>query len=121
MATRSDRPRLTRAARRDRWRGHVADYADSSLTQQEFCASRDLALSSFTRWRRLILAEPPTPSAPSVTPESPRVSAFVPVRMEPDRSAPRPALSVPLPSGVRIDGVESAANVALVAALAAAL
>lgn len=125
---------LSHADRRQRWRAHVDAQAAGPLSQRRYCERHGLAYSSFTYWRRRLRPGPRPrasvlpPRAPSPTASS---SAFVPVSVLPGVSvsaklassaiSPSAApLTVVLPGGLRIEGIE-AANLETVAALVAAL
>jgi len=103
---------------RQRWARIVADYEHSGLTQRAFCDRHGFALSSLTRWRRLLADSPGEPS-----------SSFVPVTLAEPTTGPesRPIgvdvddrVRLRLPNGLVIEGV-STSNVAAVVALVQAL
>ena len=41
----------------DQWRELLNEFADSSLTREQFCQDRNLALSTFDYWRRKLKRE----------------------------------------------------------------
>ncbi len=38
------------------WQGHVEAWRQSGLSQKDYCAGKGIALSTFTMWRRRLLA-----------------------------------------------------------------
>ena len=82
----------------ERWRTTFAMWRSSGLSVAAFCRSRDLNLSSFYRWRKILddLARP-AESLPRSEPDSLPCPSFVPVRVIPDA-----VIEVILPSGVQL-------------------
>ncbi len=82
----------------ERWRTTFAMWRSSGLSVAAFCRSRDLNLSSFYHWRK-ILDDLNRPSAtrPRSEPDPLPGSSFVPVRVIPDT-----VVEVVLPSGVQL-------------------
>lgn len=73
-----------------RWQSIFATWRSSGLSVAAFCRSRELNLSSFYRWRKILDDLDPSPaSGPS--------PSFVPVRVVPDA-----VVVVILPSGLRL-------------------
>ncbi len=80
----------------ERWRTAFALWRSSGLSVAAFCRSRDLNLSSFYRWRKILDdLDPPTETRPRSEPDS--CPSFVPVRVIPDT-----VVEVVLPSGVQL-------------------
>ena len=82
----------------ERWRTTFAMWRSSGLSVAEFCRSRDLILSTFYRWRKILddLDRPAATRPRSQSDPLPRPS-FVPVRVIPDA-----VVEVILPSGVQL-------------------
>lgn len=82
----------------ERWRTTFAMWRSSGLSVAEFCRSRDLNLSTFYRWRKILddLDRPAT-TRPRSEPDPRPCSSFVPVRVIPDA-----VVEVTLPSGVQL-------------------
>lgn len=108
------RSATSHAATRELWRRHVAEQARNTLSQRAYCERYGLTLSSFTRWRRILSQDPIVDHAADRG-----ESAFVAVAVE--RSAAIPSgISLTLPSGLRIDGVQTS-DIPTVVALVRAL
>jgi len=82
----------------ERWRTTFAAWRSSGLSVAVFCRSRDLNLSSFYRWRK-ILDDLDRPSATRTRsqPDPLPPQSFVPVRVIPD-----PVVEVILSSGLQL-------------------
>jgi hypothetical protein len=82
----------------ERWRTAFAMWRSSGLSVAAFCRSRDLNVSSFYRWRK-ILDDLDRPSANRTRshPDPLPCSSFVPVRVIPET-----VVEVVLPSGVQL-------------------
>jgi hypothetical protein len=80
----------------ERWRTIFTTWRSSGLSVAEFCRSRDLNLSSFYRWRK-ILDDLDRPFATRHRPDPLLPQSFVPVRVIPDA-----VVEVILPSGVQL-------------------
>ena len=80
----------------ERWRTTFAVWRSSGLSVAAFCRSRDLNLSSFYRWRK-ILNDLDRPSATRSRPDPLPPQSFVPVRVIPDA-----VVEVILPSGLQL-------------------
>ncbi|RMG33955.1 MAG: hypothetical protein D6720_10530 [Gammaproteobacteria bacterium] len=77
------------------WQQHVDAWQSSGLTRKAYCLEQGLRYSSFGYWvRKLREAEAPPPSA-----------GFVPVALAEPHTM---GLSLALPSGVEIRGIEQA-------------
>jgi len=103
----------SRSDNRDRWRAVVGRYANSPLSQREFCLRHDVALSSFVRWRRVFAAESTAPNAAAET------SGFVAIRVGATPGPSNAPISITLTSGVRIENIDLASVPVVVALLAA--
>ncbi len=80
----------------ERWRTTFAMWRSSDLSVAAFCRSRELNLSSFYRWRK-ILDDLDRPSATRPRSEPDSCPSFVPVRVIPDT-----IIEVILRSGVQL-------------------
>ena len=60
------------------WQGHVEAWRQSGLTQVDYCASHELSIKSFYRWRRKEETESIASAAPSLTLVPISVAAPVP-------------------------------------------
>ena len=78
------------------WRTAFAMWRSSGLSVAAFCRSRDLNLSSFYRWRK-ILDDLDRPTETRSEPDPLPVQSFVPVRVIPDA-----IVEVILPSGAQL-------------------
>ena len=82
----------------ERWRTTIAMWRSSSLSVAAFCRSRDLNLSSFYRWRKILdNVDRPAATRPRSEPDSLPCPSFVPVRVIPDT-----VVEVVLPSGIQL-------------------
>ena len=82
----------------ERWRTTFAMWRSSGLSVAAFCRSRDLNLSSFYRWRKILDdLDRPAATRPRSEPDPRPVPSFVPVRVIPDT-----VVEVILPSGVQL-------------------
>ena len=93
------------------WSQLIEDWSDSGLSQQAFCRDRGLSYHKFHYWRKKLSRTPPTKTLP-------RTSALVPVSYQP--KSPVSDLSVHLPNGVSLRGIDSD-NLAVVEQLLEAL
>ena len=94
------------------WQGHIECWQDSGQSQQSYCREHDLNYARFHYWRRK-LRQDERQDVPRT-----RASGFVPVTPT-DRVFP-PGLSVVLPNGVQLRGI-NADNLAVVERLLANL
>ena len=62
---------------RDQWRELLNEFANSSLTREQFCQERNLALSTFDYWQRKLKSE-----------ASPEQDGAVFVELTPDKTVP---------------------------------
>lgn len=82
----------------ERWRKTFAMWRSSDLSVAAFCRSRDLNLSSFYRWRKILDdLDRPSTIRPRSEPDPLPIPSFVPVRVIPDA-----VVEVILPSGVQL-------------------
>ncbi|MEO2089341.1 MAG: hypothetical protein ABGY75_07575 [Gemmataceae bacterium] len=82
----------------ERWRTAFATWRRSGLSVAAFCRSRDLNLSSFYRWRKILDDhDRPATTRPRSEPDPLPVQSFVPVRVIPDA-----VVEVILPSGLQL-------------------
>ncbi len=82
----------------DRWRTIFATWRSSDLSVVAFCRSRELNLSSFYRWRKILDdLDRPSATRSRSDPEPLPGPSFVPVRVIPDA-----VVEVILPSGVQL-------------------
>ena len=82
----------------ERWRTTIAMWRSSGLSVAAFCRSRDLNLSSFYRWRKILdNVDRPAAARPRSEPDSLPCPSFVPVRVIPDA-----VVEVILRSGVQL-------------------
>ena len=82
----------------ERWRTSFAMWRSSGLSVAAFCRSRDLNLSSFYRWRKILDdLDRPAATRPRSEPDPLPCPSFVPVRVIPDT-----VVEVVLPSGVQL-------------------
>ncbi len=82
----------------ERWRTTFAAWRRSGLSVAAFCRSRDLNLSSFYRWRKILDdLDRPAATRPRSEPDPLPCPSFVPVRVIPDA-----VVEVILPSGVQL-------------------
>ena len=82
----------------ERWRTTFATWRSSGLSVAVFCRSRDLNLSSFYRWRKILDdLDRPASTRPRSEPDPRPVPSFVPVRVIPDA-----VVEVILPSGIQL-------------------
>jgi len=91
-------------AKAAQWRSHIQAWRRSGLSQAAYCRDHDLVCSQFGYWRRKLRSD------------SRSASGFVQVMTAPSTGG----LSVRLPGGVEIKGVDDG-NVAVVAELLARL
>lgn len=91
-------------SRTDFWRAQVAAADVVAISSAQFCKENDLNYSQFMYWRQKLQA--PLTSAPEK-----KASSFV--KVEPSLSPLGSGLSVSLPSGMKIHGIDST-NVTLV-------
>ena len=80
----------------ERWRTTFVMWRSSGLSVAVFCRSRDINLSSFYRWRK-ILDDLGRPAATRPRPDPQPPQSFVPVRVIPDA-----VVEVILPSGLHL-------------------
>src|ERR1700733_7210558 len=84
--------------RLEHWRATFTMWRSSGLSVAAFCRSRDLNLSSFYRWRKILDdLDRPSATRPRSQPDPLPVQSFVPVRVIPDA-----VVEVILPSGVQL-------------------
>ena len=82
----------------ERWRTDFATWRSSGLSVAAFCRSRELNLSSFYRWRKILDdLDRPAATRPRSEPDPLPVPSFVPVRVIPDA-----VVEVILPSGLQL-------------------
>ena len=82
----------------ERWRKTFAMWRSSDLSVAAFCRSRDLNLSSFYRWRKILDdLDRPSTTRPRSEPDPLPIPSFVPVRVIPDA-----VVEVILPSGIQL-------------------
>lgn len=91
-------------ARRDYWQSQIEAWQSSGQNQQGFCRTHDLNYSRFVYWRRKFRQ--------STTPSSAKASSGF-ATVLPTASAAAGGLSLVLPNGVELRGVE-ASNVDVV-------
>ena len=101
---------------RERWQTIFATWRSSGLSVVAFCRSRELNLSSFYRWRKILDDfDRPSTTRPRSQAEQPPFNSFVRVRVVPDA-----VVEVILPSGVQLR-VPLAADAGQIARLVLAL
>jgi len=98
MASTEDSEQLSRY-----WQGQITAWEQSGQSQKSFCEQRELNYHRFGYWRRKFLEQSHTEDQP--------INGFVPVRSLQSSSAT--GLSLTLPNGVLIQGIEHY-NVAVV-------
>jgi len=82
----------------ERWRTTFAAWRSSGLSVAVFCRSRDLNLSSFYRWRKILDdLDRPAATRPRSDPDALPAQSFVPVHVIPDA-----VVEVFLPTGVQL-------------------
>ncbi|QDU19811.1 IS66 family insertion sequence element accessory protein TnpA [Urbifossiella limnaea] len=82
----------------ERWRTTFAMWRSSGLSVAAFCRSRELNLSSFYRWRKILDdLDRPSTTRPRSEPDPLPIPSFVPIRVIPDA-----VIEVILPSGVQL-------------------
>ncbi len=82
----------------ERWRTAFATWRSSGLSVAAFCRSRELNLSSFYRWRKILNdLDRPSATRPRSQPDPVPPQSFVPVRVIPDA-----VVEVILPSGLQL-------------------
>ena len=82
----------------ERWRTDFATWRSSGLSVAAFCRSRDLNLSSFYRWRKILDdLDRSAATRPRSQPDPLPAQSFVPVRVVPDT-----VVEVLLPSGLQL-------------------
>jgi len=82
----------------ERWRTTFAMWRSSGLSVAAFCRSRDLNLSSFYRWRKILNdLDQPAATRPRSEPDPLSRPSFVPVRVIPDT-----VVEAILPSGLQL-------------------
>ncbi len=78
MASDKKRPHVKIRRSRPEWQQIVTDFEESGLSAQEFCNHRQIAYSSFGKWRSLLQKGHRKPAQPTafleVTPLDPPVS-----------------------------------------------
>ena len=79
----------------DYWQDQIAAWGESGQTQKAFCEQHELNYHRFGYWRRKFQEPKPIDSK----------KGFVPVRQSPGRVTM--GLTLILPNGVRIQGIES--------------
>ncbi len=93
---------LQSVQRRDMWQSHITQWLSSGQSQAEYCRCHNLVLHRFTYWRhKLETTQPHEVSSPEKKP----CSGFIPAFVEPHD---QPQLSVSLPNGFRIEGINAA-------------
>jgi len=88
--------------RHDMWQSHITQWLSSGLSQAEYCRSHKLVLHRFTYWRHKLDVKQPHGGS---SPEKKSCSGFIPAFVEPHD---QPQLSVSLPNGFRIEGINAA-------------
>ena len=69
----------------ERWRTTCAMWRSSGLSVAAFCRSRELNLSNFYRWRKILDdLDRPSATRPRSQPDPLPIQSFVPVRVIPD-------------------------------------
>jgi transposase-like protein len=86
-------------ARRDYWQSQIDAWQSSGQSQQAFCRVHDLNYPQFVYWRRKFRQ--------SATPSSAKASSGF-VSVVPTMSAVAGGLSLVLPNGVELRGIETA-------------
>ncbi|WP_448215653.1 IS66 family insertion sequence element accessory protein TnpA [Endozoicomonas sp. 2B-B] len=83
------------------WLERVQSWRDSGLTQSAWCQQHGIRVSKFGYWKRKL------DTTPSVKP-TPNNSGFVQVTPQPEPGAPSriTPLSITLPSGVTVSGID---------------
>lgn len=87
---------LTGQARIDYWQTQIDAWENSGMSQQAFCREHSLNYPRFVYWRRKFRLEETNESAAN--------TGFVPVMAA--TGAPESALSVSLPSGLQLHGID---------------
>ncbi len=94
----------TKKAKRNYWANHIKQWQVSGKTQSQYCQLHQLKSHQFVYWKQVFATQPEKPVKPS------RPSGFVSVQVgEP----PTQSLTLQLPGGLRIDGIQ-ASNLELI-------
>ncbi len=104
-------------AKRAHWRHHIQNWKTSGLTQKAYCESHHLKLHQFWYWQRQVRTTEETVKARSAqvatAAQQDSGNAFIPVCLDSSHALATPALSLELPNGIRIHGIEHASRASL--------
>ncbi|QKS24046.1 IS66 family insertion sequence element accessory protein TnpA [Vreelandella titanicae] len=98
---------MTQQERRDYWQQHLTKWQASGLSGMAFCQQQALAYHKFSYWRQKLVSEA---SAESHSPAG--FATVISTKAVGPESHEKPGLTVSLPGGITITGV-NAHNVAL--------
>lgn len=86
----------TQMSKSDVWQKHLQSQRESGLSQQTYCQQHDLKNHQFWYWKRKLEGPKRQPTKPS--------SVFVPVSLA--SPASNPGLSIRLPNGISLSGID---------------
>lgn len=95
---------MTQQERRDYWQQHITEWQASGLSGMAFCQQQSLAYHQFSYWRQKFMS--------NVSADTPPQAGFTTVIPASPEKSNTPGLTISLPGGITIAGV-NADNMAL--------
>jgi len=92
---------ITKEAKRAYWANHVKQWNVSNESQSDYCRHNQLKLHQFVYWKQVFGTKPKAES------KSPTENGFVAVQLMRTSAPLAQKMTIQLPNGIRIEGIQS--------------